>query len=102
MNKPIYRYLADKQWRKFQRLIIMQRINQLGVVPDLLPQFEPTAEVKVAFSNRNVHPGEFIDSRVSEFPARLKVQVFDQGERLVSVIVLDPDVPNEADDKFLT
>ena len=102
MNKPIYRYLADQKWRKFQRLIIMQRINQLGLVPDILPQFEPTAEVRVAFSTRNVHPGDFVDSRVSEKPAKLKVQVFDKGERLVSVIVLDSDVPNADSDNFAT
>jgi large subunit ribosomal protein L35 len=102
MSKPIYRYLADKKWRKFQRLIIMQRIEQLGLVPDILPTFEPTAEVRVAFSKRNVHPGEFIDSRVSELPARLKVQVFDKGERLVSVVVIDTDVPNIDTDKFAT
>jgi large subunit ribosomal protein L35 len=102
MNKPIYRYLADRKWRKFQRLIIMQRINQLGVVPDILPQFEPTAEVRVAFSTRNVHPGDFVDSRVSEKPARLKVQVFDKGDRLVSVVVLDSDVPDAKSDNFAT
>lgn len=102
MNKPIYRYLAEKKWRKFQRLITLQRINQLGIVPDILPQFEPTAEVRVAFSKRNVQPGDFVDSRVSEIPARLKVQVFNKGERLVSVVVLDSDVPNTENDNFST
>lgn len=102
MTKPIYRYLADRKWRKFQRLVIMQRIEQLAIVPDILPVFEPTAEVKVAFSRRNVHPGEFIDSRVSEIPARLNVQVFDKGERLVSVIVIDSDVPDLRNDQFKT
>lgn len=80
----------------------MQRINQLGLVPDILPVLEPTAEVRVAFNKRNVHPGEFVDSRVSELPARLKVQVFDKGERLVSVVVLDSDVPNVDTDRFST
>lgn len=99
MSKPIYRYLANEKWRRYQRLLIIQRINQLGVVPDVFPSFEPTAEVRLAFRERNVQPGDFVDSRVSEVPARLKVQVFDKGERLVSVIVVDSDVPGE-DDKF--
>jgi len=102
MTKPIYRYLADKKWRSYQRKIIVQRINQLGVIPDVLPQFEPSAEVRLAFGKRVVHPGEFVDSRVSELPARLKVQVFDKGERLVTVIVLDSDVPNLEDDNYTT
>jgi large subunit ribosomal protein L35 len=100
MDKPIYRYLADKKWRKYQRLIIQQRINQLAVVPDVLPHFEPTADVRLAFRSRNVPPGEFVDSRISEIPARLRVQVFDKGERLVSVVVVDSDVPNLENDRF--
>jgi len=35
-------------------------------------------------------------------PARLKVQIFDKGERLVSVVVLDSDVPNVDNDRFST
>jgi large subunit ribosomal protein L35 len=100
MNKPIYRYLADKQWRKYQRLLIVQRIDQLSVVPDVLPHFEPTTDVRLAFRTRSVQHGEFIDSRVSEVPARLKVQVFDKGERLVSIAVVDSDVPLAESDNF--
>lgn len=44
--------------------------------------------------------GEFVDSRVSEWPAKLKVQVFDKGERLVTVAVVDSDVPLPDQDKF--
>ncbi|KAH6724273.1 phosphatidylethanolamine-binding protein [Leptodontidium sp. MPI-SDFR-AT-0119] len=102
MNKPIYRYLADKKWRQYQRLITVQRINQFGIVPDVLPFFEPTADVKMAFKKRNVQPGEFIDSRVSEVPARLNVQVFDKGERLVTIVVLDSDVPLVDKDSFMS
>ncbi|TVY53337.1 54S ribosomal protein L35, mitochondrial [Lachnellula cervina] len=79
MNKPIYRYLADKQWRKYQRLVVVQRINQLSVVPDVLPHFEPTADRS---------------SRA------LKVQVFDKGERLVSIVVIDSDVPLAESENF--
>lgn len=100
MNKPIYRFLADKKWREYQRKIIVQRIDQLGIVPDIYPHFAPTADVRLAFRQRNVQPGEFIDSRVSEVPPRLKVQVFDKGERLVTVAVVDTDVPMEERDNF--
>jgi large subunit ribosomal protein L35 len=100
MNKPIYRYLADKKWRSYQRLIIVQRLTQMSIVPDVLSHFEPTADVQMAFRRRNVQPGEFIDSRVSEVPPKLKVQVFDKGERLVTVAVVDADVPNVENDSF--
>ena len=80
----------------------MQRISQFHLVPDILPHLDPTAEVSLGFGRRNVQPGEIVDSRVSEIPARLKVQVFDKGERMVSVVVMDPDVPDEAKDSFGT
>lgn len=100
MDRPIYRFLADKDWRSQRRLILMQRITQMHILPDILPHLDPVVEVKLAFRRRKVHPGDFVDSRVSEFPPRLRVQVFDQGERLISVIVVDPDVPNEEKDSF--
>lgn len=72
----------------------------MSVVPDVLPHLDPTAEVDLGFGRRNVQPGEFVDSRVSEVPARLNVQVFDKGKRLVSVAVIDSDVPNLETDGF--
>ena len=101
MNKPIYRYLAEQKWKKYQKLLISQRINQLSVIPDILPHFEASAEVKLAFKQRNVQPGEFVDSRVSEYAPRLTVQVFDKGERLVTVVVVDGDVPLPEKDSFM-
>lgn len=100
MNRPIYRYLADRKWRAYKRLLIIQRISQMHVVPDVLPHLDPIADVGMAFGRRAVLPGEFIDSRVSEMPPRLHVQIFEKGEALVSIVVLDSDVPNVEKDGF--
>ena len=94
MNKPIYRYLADRKWREYRRLVIVQRITQMRIIPDVVPNFEPTADVKLAFGSRNILPGDFVESTVSENPCRLSVQLFDRGEHLVTVAVIDSDVPN--------
>ena len=72
----------------------------MHVVPDILPYLDPTAEVELSFGRRTVQPGEFVDSRISETPGRLRVQPFDKGERLVTVAVVDPDVPDENEDSF--
>ncbi|KAI0397336.1 phosphatidylethanolamine-binding protein [Xylariaceae sp. FL0594] len=100
MNKPIYRYLAEKKWRGLPYRILAQRIEQLSIVPDVLPKFEPVVDVQMFFRRIKVEPGEIIDSRVSEVPPRLKVQVFNPGQRLVSVAVVDLDVPNAETDSF--
>ena len=100
MNKPIYRYLADRQWREYPRKLLMQRITQMNVVPDVLPTVDPILSVQLAFGRRNVQPGEFVDSRVSEIPATLRIQAYNRGERYVTVAVVNPDVPNVRKDGF--
>lgn len=100
MDRPIYRYLADRQWRQQRRLILLQRINQMHIVPDVVPYLDPTAEVRLVFGRRNVHPGDIVESQNSEMPPRLSIQVFDKGERLVSIVAVDPDVPNMETDSF--
>ncbi|KAL1304409.1 hypothetical protein AAFC00_003407 [Neodothiora populina] len=100
MNKPIYRFLADKEWRKYKRNLAIQRITQMNVVPDVLPAIDIVANVDLSFGNRAVQPGEFVDSRVSEIPARLKIQVYNKGERYVTIAVVNPDVPDVAKDGF--
>lgn len=100
LNRPIYRYLADRQWRQHRRPILMQRINQMHVVPDVLSYLDPSAEVKLAFGRRYVQPGEFVDSQLSENLPRLSIQVFDKGSRFVSIVVVNPDVPDLETDSF--
>ncbi|KAI1849434.1 hypothetical protein JX265_008588 [Neoarthrinium moseri] len=100
MNKPIYRHLAEKKWRGYPFRLITQRIEQLNIVPDVLPKFEPTVDVQMYFRQDKVEPGEILPSLVTEKPPRLKVQVFNSGERLMSVVVMDSDVPNAETDSF--
>lgn len=100
MNRPIYRFLANREWRAQRRLLLMQRITQINVVPDILSHLDLVTEVKLAFRRRNVFSGDFVDSHISEFPARLRVQVYDQVERLISVMMMDPDISNEKKDSF--
>ncbi|CAM1507825.1 Fc.00g046730.m01.CDS01 [Cosmosporella sp. VM-42] len=100
MNKPIYRYYADKKWRSYDHRLIVQRIKQFNIVPDVLPKLEPTADVQLYFRQLKIPPGQIVDSLVSENAPRLRVQVFDKGERLVSIVVLDSDVPDAENDGF--
>ncbi|KAK7751696.1 mitochondrial 54S ribosomal protein YmL35 [Diatrype stigma] len=100
MNKPIYRYLAEQKWRGYPLRLLSQRISQLNIVPDVLPKFEPVMDVQLFFRRVKVEPGEILDSRITEVPPRLRVQCFDPGERLVSIVVLDSDVPNAETDSF--
>ena len=101
MNKPVYRHLADRKWRSYQRLIIMQRINQMHVIPDVLPYIDPIVDVSVSFRRKTVRPGDFVHSTLSEVVPRLHVQYFEKGEKLLTVAVVDPDVPVVEKDSFM-
>ncbi|GIZ37210.1 hypothetical protein CKM354_000066400 [Cercospora kikuchii] len=107
MNKPIYRHLADKKWRSYERDLLIQRIETMYIVPDVLPEIDPIVSTKLTFANpnnprkiRNVQHGEIVDTRISEHAPVLDIQSFERGEKLVTIAVVNPDVPNVEIDGF--
>jgi large subunit ribosomal protein L35 len=100
MNKPIYRYLADKKWREMKRKILLQRITQMSVTPDVLPEIDPVLDIDLIWHHRTITPGDFVPSTWSEKPPELKIQKFDKGEMLVTIAAVDSDVPNLETDSF--
>ena len=100
MSKPIYRFLADRKWREYRRKVLMQRITQMTVVPDIIPFIDPVTDVRLFFNSRDIPPGLIVDSKISENPPRLTIQPFDQGQKLVTIAVIDPDVPNLEEDNY--
>ncbi|KAL1619808.1 mitochondrial 54S ribosomal protein YmL35 [Diplodia seriata] len=100
MLKPIYRLLAERKWREYKQKLVEQRITTMNVIPDVLPAIEQKADVSLMFGDGNVQPGDYVASDISENPLTLRVQVFNRGERLVSVVVIDSDVPNVEKDGF--
>lgn len=101
MAKPIYRHLAEKKWRAYDYKLIKQRIEQFHIVPDVLPKLEPVVDVQLYFENAKIPPGSVVPSDISERLPRLKVQPFDdKGERLITIVVVDADVPDVANNNF--
>ncbi|KAF9692732.1 hypothetical protein EKO04_009069 [Ascochyta lentis] len=102
MNKPIYRHLAEKKWREFKRKVLEQRVTQLSLVPDLLGSLDLVADIDLSFGRKTIAPGDFVQSDVSEKMPTLHVQTFTPGEKLVTVAVVDADVPVPDEDGFTT
>ncbi|RMZ76463.1 hypothetical protein DV738_g4877, partial [Chaetothyriales sp. CBS 135597] len=100
MNKPVYRHLAEKKWESYRRKIQMQRITTMRVVPDVVPNCDLAVDISLRFGRHTYAPGEFVASNISEQPPRLRVQSFARGERVFSIAVVDPDVPNLYTDSF--
>ncbi|CAK3979178.1 Hypothetical predicted protein [Lecanosticta acicola] len=103
MNKPIYRHLADQKWRSYERRLVMQRVTTMNVVPDVIPAIDPTLSTSLNFefpNSRGVRHGDIVESRVSERPAILRIQKYEKGEKLYTIAVINPDVPDVAKDGF--
>lgn len=100
LSKPIYRHFAHEKWLSMSYKILAQRVKQFHIVPDVFAKFDPQMDVQLSFRGYKINPGETVDSLVSEAPPNLRVQVFDNKERLVTVVVLDSDVPYTEKDAF--
>lgn len=72
----------------------------MKVVPDVTPHCDPTVDIKISFGRNNVQPGDFVDSAVSEKPCQLSIQSFEKDPKLVTIAIVDPDVPNLETDSF--
>lgn len=72
----------------------------MKVIPDVLPHCDPVVETKMYYGKRLVQPGEFVNSLVSTTPPKLDVQMFEGGQKLVTIAIVDPDVPNVEKDTY--
>ncbi|KAJ0299333.1 hypothetical protein COL5a_000589 [Colletotrichum fioriniae] len=100
MSKPIYRFLAERKWQSYEAKMIEQRIQQLNIIPDILPKIKPTYDVQLFFRRSKVPPGKILPSNISEVPPRLRITPFTAGERLVSIVIMDSDIPSVETDGF--
>lgn len=90
MDKPVYRFLMDRKWREMKRPVLMQRLTQMHVVPDILPKIDPVVHVPVRFGGRDIAPGSFVNAVDSERPPTLKIVPFTPEPMLCTIVVVDP------------
>lgn len=90
MDKPVYRYMADKEWRKMRRPVLMQRLTTMNVIPDVLPDINPVVEVEVRFGGKTRHPGDILPCLDTEGHPTVKIKPFKAGEMLCTIAVIDP------------
>jgi large subunit ribosomal protein L35 len=111
MDKAVIRHLAERAWKKDGELdLIMQRVNQLGVVPDLLPDHKPIAAIRLATSEAAIEAGSVNPSTAFVSPPELRVQLFSHPstpsdatpvpEGLYTLLVVDPDSPSHETQSF--
>ncbi|ANB15063.1 mitochondrial 54S ribosomal protein YmL35 [Sugiyamaella lignohabitans] len=107
LTQPVYRHLAERDWKSYDMLITLQRLEQLHVIPDTLPTIDPRADVKLQFPtviNKWVTPGEVLRNAVCTRTPIVKIQEFQQipDNSLYTVLIVDPDTPDIANDGYTT
>lgn len=105
MHRPVIRHLAERRWKQAGGLdLIMGRIYQNKVVPDLLPDIGPTNPFTLSITEGSVEPGLVIDCQTLKSPPALHYQPFqhptvpesltDAPEALYTLLMVDPDSPD--------
>ncbi|KAF9448843.1 PEBP-like protein [Macrolepiota fuliginosa MF-IS2] len=112
MNKTVDRHLLEQKWRKDGDLdLLMERLYQMKVIPDLLSEMHPSIDVRVTANTlgmvpdkayRVVEPGTFLLPRQTFDPPKIYTNVFHTDTRLYTLVLLDADVPDEANAAYTT
>ncbi|WRT69990.1 uncharacterized protein IL334_006983 [Kwoniella shivajii] len=111
MGKAIYRWLGEQQWKKEGGIdLLMQRLLQMNIVPDLLPTIPPTAPLTLTLNSSSIEPGSFQPPSSFSSPPTLKSQIFHHPslpsssspnpEALHTLLVIDPDAPSHETHSF--
>ena len=112
MSKAYYRYLSQKDFERQRLSKLMERLLQMKVIPDVVPPFTPSAELVVDFAAdelaekdsekavRPVIPGSYVRAGLSTSRPELQIKIFDAQPALYSLIIVDPDVPDAANERY--
>lgn len=113
MDRPVIRSLAERAWRTQGELDkVMQRVNQLGVVPDLVPDHTPHAALRIAqATGAAFETGAVMGSTAFANPPVVSLQMFNHPvagtvaagetpEAKFTLLVVDPDSPNHEEQAY--
>ena len=111
MERPVMRHLAERRWKKDGGLdLIMGRVFQNKVVPDLVPDLGPTSPLTLTVGNQLVEPGIPLDPSALESRPTLTFQPFDHPSSptssdsiptgLYTLLVIDPDTPSPSSQAY--
>lgn len=106
-TQPVYRHLLKEKWESRDKMITMQRLESLHVIPDTLSTLDPQVDVKLRFSHNNIsswiEPGTILSSNVSSRPPELEIVEFKESTNdLYTVLIVNPDTPDVENDSYST
>lgn len=107
LTQPVYRHYAKKQWESYNKMITMQRLETLSIIPDTLPTLEPEVDVHMKFPHNNVdtwvEPGSILSSNVTSKPPIFKITEFKESKNdLYTILIVNPDTPDVENNSYTT
>ncbi|KAI0258257.1 phosphatidylethanolamine-binding protein [Gloeopeniophorella convolvens] len=119
MSQKVYRHLVEQHWRNDGALdLLMERLYQMHVVPDILPELKPSVDLRVVFPEAPptnpvlrarvkrrtapVEAGMFMVNEQTRRPPKLFASAFHPEPRMYTLLMVDPDVPDEENQSFRT
>ncbi|CDO71759.1 hypothetical protein BN946_scf184920.g43 [Trametes cinnabarina] len=119
MTKPVQRHLVEQQWREEGALdLLMERIYQMNVVPDMLPELHPSFDLRIKYAEpppesnylrtrvrrklKEVEPGIFLVPEQTRRLPEIYTTLFHTDTRLYTLLMVDLDVPNPETRSFTT
>ncbi|KAJ3723989.1 hypothetical protein C8R42DRAFT_664173 [Lentinula raphanica] len=119
-SNPAHLHLGEQRWRGEGDLdLLMERIYQMKVIPDLLPAIHPSLDLHVTVpypldkqfkrsmksggkSIIRVEPGDFLSPTQTARVPGLWAHAWHSDVRLYTMVMIDPDVPDEQTRSFTT
>ncbi|KAK9388700.1 phosphatidylethanolamine-binding protein [Lipomyces mesembrius] len=105
MKFPVHRFLARQKWEKNDRLLLMDRLESMKVMPDTLPTFYPRVDLKIRFPGTMAHwidPGRIMSTGVTAQAPEFSIQIFEDKAKLYTIVIVDPDTPDVENDSYKT
>ncbi|KAK9481033.1 phosphatidylethanolamine-binding protein [Lipomyces japonicus] len=105
ISLPIHRFLARTKWENYERLLLIQRLETLHVIPDTIAYFMPLINVKIRFPGTNAHwvePGTILSTGVTAAEPEFSINLFENETKRYTIVIVDPDTPDLERDTFKT
>ncbi|KAI9504025.1 phosphatidylethanolamine-binding protein, partial [Coemansia spiralis] len=97
LSRPVYQHLKEKEWRGRPLEVLMQRLLQMFVLPDLLdPRVvgTPESQLNVTLSGSDtLEPGSIISPADARQQPEIELVSFHDDTRLHTLVMVDLDEP---------
>ncbi|KAH9939000.1 PEBP-like protein [Epithele typhae] len=118
LTKPVFRRLVEQRWREEGDLdLLMERLHQMKVVPDMLPELHPSFDLRLhalqvpsSTGKRMrapveprmsvIEPGVFLRPQDTLEPPELSMTIYHSDTRLYTLMMVDLDVPDPESASF--